>query len=717
MFCSYCGQQIPDGSKFCPKCGHKLDVTDEYDNSSSSTSEQGADSSNQSFQKMRPGSSSTIQKKNSFNIKKLLPILIVCALAIVIIIVVAVNHKPTIDLSKYIKITFDGYDTVGNASYSFDSDQFRNDYSGKLKINKKALQDELTNAGSDAEDLLNLFGGSDSVSDYIENIDPISYLSYAFDGIVTPSDGLTNGDTVTFSWALTDDEIKELNNAFNCKFKADDVTATVEGLEEAETFDPFDGVQITYDGMAPNGRISNISRGNDPICQYLDYSANKDDGLSNGDTITITVDSYYADNLQSYLVENYGKIPSETSKEYTVSGLSRYISSASEIPDATLKQMQAEAEDAFNANVASNWNSDSAELVSLQYIGNYFLTAKSSDTYSNHNIIYLIYKVRAHVWYVNDNEDSYDNNIDYYWYCRFSDIILSDDNECAVDLTKYQTPSYDYVTFTVDSGVNSGWWSTKQWTFYGYEKVDMMYNQLVSVNIDKYKSENNVEDTSNDDESSTGDSSSDSATDESVETTDDTSVDAPTNSDGTYSDDQLASMASNYYLKSHNADFSHLKVEVNPGQSDYSVRIFVSEELPDQDASLAYYSIDTTTAQGTDGTGISVNLKENNPQINDISGISAVEDRYTGESGYSDYDITALVQAYYSQENTINNHVGTGILGSDSNDNNIANIVVFNDESPEDTPEILTSYQINRNTLTGTDADGNDVDLSTLLAK
>ena len=125
--------------------------------------------------------------------------------------------------------------------------------------------------------------------------------------------------------------------------------------------------------------------------------------------------------------------------------------------------MQAQAEDIYQANVAKNW-SEEETLKSLTYIGNYLLVKKDSeDSWGNRNVLYLVYKAQVNDVYTN-GEETYDQTNDIYWYTAYYDLLVNPEGVTTVDLTDYSTPG---DSFTIDSGISSGWWSTKSWYYYG----------------------------------------------------------------------------------------------------------------------------------------------------------------------------------------------------------------------------------------------------------
>lgn len=209
--------------------------------------------------------------------------------AIAVIAIILVNVNSTINLDKYVEVTYEGYEGYGRATVSIDWASIQNKYGSKLKY---------TNAGA------SMYGNYEA---------PVDALS---DFISTPtldnSTGLKNDDEITYTWDIDEDE---LSKYIKCKVKYKDKTLTVSGLEEVETFDAFESLDVTFNGAGPAGYVTYEYNGE--IFDTYDFYADKESGLSNGDVVTISIG---IDDLE-YFADNYGKIPAETSKEYTVEGL------------------------------------------------------------------------------------------------------------------------------------------------------------------------------------------------------------------------------------------------------------------------------------------------------------------------------------------------------------------------------------------------------------
>ena len=86
-------------------------------------------------------------------------------------------------------------------------------------------------------------------------------------------------------------------------------------------------------------------------------------------------------------------------------------------------------------------------------------------------MLYLVYKAQVNDVYTN-GEETYDQTNDIYWYTAYYDLLVNPEGVTTVDLTDYSTPG---DSFTIDSGISSGWWSTKSW--YNYIKLQLLQIQ------------------------------------------------------------------------------------------------------------------------------------------------------------------------------------------------------------------------------------------------
>ena len=440
MYCSNCGAENDNSVKFCSKCGKALD--NNQTNTSNASSKAGA---NQFFEKIKALP------------KKILLGGIAGIVVLILLICIGVNSSKTINLNKYVTVETSGYDGFGKAKVTVDWDAIEEKYGDKISYTKAAKKEY--------GDLLSLISPTEALEESVS----VSLDNY---------DNLSNGDEITYTWTIDDD----LSDYLNCKVKYKDKTIKVSDLEEVDTFDAFANLEVTFDGVGPDGTVNLNYTGSE--LSVSDFVCDKSNGLSNGDTITVSINE---GNIES-LAQSIGKIPAEASKEYVVEGLQSYLTNISDLSSDSLDKLKAQGEDAFNAYVAQSWyESDGESLDSFEFIGTYLLTAKSTDTWGSQNKLYLVFKGT-----IDNKYDSYHQKNFDYWYIEYDNVVIDEDGNTDIDITSYRTT---YNSFTVDSGISSGWFGTYSWYYKGYATLNDLYKDVVTSNADSYNHEDNVEDT------------------------------------------------------------------------------------------------------------------------------------------------------------------------------------------------------------------------------
>lgn len=352
--------------------------------------------------------------------------------------------KTTINANDYLTINAEGFDTAGKASFYFDSEKLIDD-------NLKAF-------------------GLENSSD-MEYLEALGRIELGLDGKLDKTDELSNGDEVTFKWKVSG--LEELEEKYKVKLEFSDKSFTVEGLEEPQEFDPFNYVKVYFDGIAPDGKVVIECSGDIPV--KLDFRADKASGLNNGDTVKITANAYYGNDLKSYCFEN-GYVPTSDEKEFIVEGLAGYIQSLDEIPEDAYKKMDYHAQDMLKAHIANT--EDEGYLAGVELLGNYLLTPKDPSIYvSKKNYIYYIYKV------------NFTDGLYYYHYTYYTDVMLLEDGTCSFDLSTATVPKGS-VFFGVASG--EIYWAADKIYFTGYGDLDSLFNKQVTSKIGEYKYESTV---------------------------------------------------------------------------------------------------------------------------------------------------------------------------------------------------------------------------------
>lgn len=160
MFCKECGHEMPDGVMFCPECGAKQDGNAAQTNASG-TQAAGAVPVGQVPQPQGEAPKKQIQ----IDKKWMAPIAVVAGV-VVVAGIVSMTMKPTIKLDKYMEVSAEGYNTVGKATLSFDTEKFEKDYEKKLeKALKKGKNKKNKNAYQASAYLPDYFGDYDPTSE------------------------------------------------------------------------------------------------------------------------------------------------------------------------------------------------------------------------------------------------------------------------------------------------------------------------------------------------------------------------------------------------------------------------------------------------------------------------------------------------------------------------------------------------------------------------
>ena len=386
------------------------------------------------------------------------------------------NRTPTIDVSKYMTLSADGYNTVGKLNISFDTEKLEKDYGKQIATRFKK---QMKNLKDDT------YGLSSLTASLYDGYETDLFAETCATGSADKTKNLSNGDVVTYTW---DDNSDEAEEAFGVKVKYTDITYTVSGLASVNTFDAFDGVDVEFSGISPDGRATVNSLPTAAEAQGLYYTLDENSGLSNGDTVTLTVHSNRDD--FSDCIDKYGAMPQATEKTFTVEGLNEYVTSADTLSDSVLVSLQNQAEDVFKSYAAQRF-SNGQTFKGMTYLGNYILTPKNKDSWGDKDRIVLAYQVTVHHDYTSELNTTYDADDSFFWYITFNNVSKDADGNIASGLNDYDTPT----TFVkIDSGVQKYSFSssTETWEYYGYASLDSLYNAAVNQYVENYNHQDNV---------------------------------------------------------------------------------------------------------------------------------------------------------------------------------------------------------------------------------
>lgn len=357
----------------------------------------------------------------------------------------------TIDLNKYITTKTSGYNTKGKVSYTFDEDKLKEDYEKKIKIKSE----------DDASINWALTEGKSSKTKAL--------LLSCIDVIMDKSENIKNGDKITLSWNCNDDLAKKY---FGVKLKYSDIEKEVEGLKQISEFNPFAYLEVSFSGTSPNGSVFIKKSNEKKEMEDIDFTVNKQDGLKEGDTITITASTKSEDDF----MEKFGEKLSKSKKEYTVKGLTRYITEINDIPEEKYTEIDNFLQDKLKSDLLRQNNRDFKDV---ELCRSYVLSSKEDNSVADNNYIYFIYKVTLH-----NNIANKDFN--YYWYGCYKDVMVYSDGSCDIDLNSCNVP-------------NASIWSSERINYaagsycYGVEDLDHFYKKYIEDKNDLYNCEPTIE--------------------------------------------------------------------------------------------------------------------------------------------------------------------------------------------------------------------------------
>ena len=274
MNCKQCGYEIPEGANFCVQCG--FPVQEEQENVI-----------NQKKQKKKNKKEKPEKKKNG----KLIPIVVIAALLLVIGLGGVVWYKfffyKPINVNAYLTMNCEGYNGYGEVSYEVDVEQM--------------LQDNES------------FFGYDDMGKK-KRLKLEREIAYILVGSFDKTENIYNGNKLVFSWKIDEEKQKELEEEYHVRFRYTTDSLTIKGLDALKEVDAFEGFEYSFYGYDTMGELE-MSYSN-PTYPVFYFEASKTEGLSNGDTITISIRDGYMNGCIYH-----GIIPKETSKEIKVSGL------------------------------------------------------------------------------------------------------------------------------------------------------------------------------------------------------------------------------------------------------------------------------------------------------------------------------------------------------------------------------------------------------------
>ena len=357
-------------------------------------------------------------------------------------------------LDPFLEISIQGADGYAVAEPVFDRDAFRSSFERILKKEIPSLKQEEASELSEkaADSLIYEFhiqaaDGETNISIIDEEEDSILSQQEDFE---LPLPGISNGDIVTVYAEISEETWTELRNrGFFLSFECNPVETTAEGLTQATPYDPFDDLTVNVTGLNGVGTAEIYYKGQYPF----NFSAQPAEGLSNGDQIEISLSLDEGYDLNR-IVEEFHIMPVSLSDRFTVSGLymnpTEISSFTSENIDSLMQQGR------LAASLLLEEEYEDGEKFVLDDAGMFFAAAKEasgteeesgdetgeiqgsalqdSENQSRgiQNYLFCLFAVN----YTNSSGE----DLQYYYYVRFENLMLYDSGEVAADFAQYDHP-------------------------------------------------------------------------------------------------------------------------------------------------------------------------------------------------------------------------------------------------------------------------------------
>ena len=364
------------------------------------------------------------------------------------------DSTKTYKLDDCIDITFDGYDGYGKALIEFNDnvDKINEELTKRLQKKLKKMDEEQTIAAAMLFD-----GGNVKVQQIV-------------DANLSDTTRLSNGEKLTLSLHVDNTMRAILDVDFTVNRKEVSVSG-LKAIGDMPKKDILEGISVIFSGIAPNvsASIDCSSDADSWVRKFV--KLDREDDLKLGDTVTLSI-AAEEETIKEHFI-NEGYLPEATEKTFTVSDVSSYVLSASDIDSASLDKMIAEGKDMQSA-AAAQWD-DSLTLISTEYIGNHFLLIKDMDLAGYNkpvSTMILVFEVKTSGGLAKSEQTFY--NV-----IMYDNLLLLPDGKLSFSPTDYskarhQSKKVGYEGFILDCYVN------------GYDDLDSLYKDLVTDNIDQY---------------------------------------------------------------------------------------------------------------------------------------------------------------------------------------------------------------------------------------
>ena len=354
-------------------------------------------------------------KKEGFKFKPiyLLPLLII-ALAVAGAYFLK-NRKPAeveIDLSDYIDVTYNGDDGAATPSASLDTSKLLADHGNDIAyVNKDRKNDQY----------------SSPANQFVEELEKSTTFQFSKDN------NISNGEEITVVANVDDSSIMD---DYNVMFTNTIKSVIVEGIITQEYIDPFEYMEVNFDGESPNMSLSaNFKEDAPEYLQNIEIVPSKTSDLSSGEEVNVSLNYD-----EKELFKTYGIKLNPTDKTFTAPG------QASEDDEESDKEDDNEAPtdleggyistiDNLDEDLLGDLKYNAGKLIKETFGGrsfteisdiNYLGAITGSDPNADlKNRVMLVYEVKAD----EDYEGRYTDQFTYYTFVEYQNVKDSKDDD------------------------------------------------------------------------------------------------------------------------------------------------------------------------------------------------------------------------------------------------------------------------------------------------
>lgn len=448
MFCTNCGKEVNDGTTFCPYCGQGLVANQDAPAPEAVTEETVSEPTPESVPVSEPAPETVSEPAPVSGVPQgddvkpgkkvnvgLVAIIAVVAIAVIVAAIFAWKFfdkkKRTFDVAEYIQVEFEGYDGYGTAVVSVDEDELGKKVGDILDVSSKKAIKSFKKEGE-------------------EDYDPTCSFYDVIEWEVDKTENLSNGDEIKVSIKVDEDAAEEIGIYIEDAEK----TVKVEDLKPLVEVDPFEGIEVTFDGSYPYIYPEYENNGTGDFFEnenlYIYYSFEDYDSLDEGDTVTLTIGV-----SEEEAMENGFKM-TQTSKEYTVPKMDGYIRTIDGFAESTLEEIEKTAVETIQ-DYFDDYK-DEITYSDLEYEGMYLI----SSTYSYSNSGYAVYSATVK----SKEKKGFKATKVYFPISFYGAKELADGTQTIEDVD-------DYITGSYDTGLEFGWTEVK-----GFTDLKSMYDYL-----------------------------------------------------------------------------------------------------------------------------------------------------------------------------------------------------------------------------------------------